>query len=283
MRLKKRIRKNITEAYARVYSHMPTTEMSDPVFILGCGRSGTTILGTVLAKHKKITYLNEPRQLWSMVYPETDVWGSSQASLQLTANDASEIKNKRIRRFFYFETIRTGSPVLIEKLPVNSFRLGFIDRIFPSARYIHIIRNGLEVASSIDNLCKQGKWFHSNPYRWQQLLEYARQNDDAAGLHHLCVSDYEKALFEWRLSVAAIKRFLKSRPLESYKEITYDELVSDPVTTVTNILSFLGLEENPDVTDYAQNKISRRSWKLGEHDLTDNERLIGGQLLLESF
>ena len=34
-----------------------------PVFIIGCGRSGTTILGETLSKHSKIKYLNERRDL----------------------------------------------------------------------------------------------------------------------------------------------------------------------------------------------------------------------------
>ncbi|MBN1225030.1 MAG: sulfotransferase [Candidatus Aminicenantes bacterium] len=41
-------------------------------------------------------------------------------------------------------------PVLIEKLPINNFRLNLILRIFPDARFIHIYRNGLEVARSMD-------------------------------------------------------------------------------------------------------------------------------------
>ncbi|WP_417860784.1 hypothetical protein [Winogradskyella sediminis] len=35
----------------------------EPVFLIGCGRSGTTILGTTLGKHQSITYLNERRDL----------------------------------------------------------------------------------------------------------------------------------------------------------------------------------------------------------------------------
>ena len=35
-----------------------------PVFIIGCGRSGTTILGKTLSNHPKIKYLNERRDLY---------------------------------------------------------------------------------------------------------------------------------------------------------------------------------------------------------------------------
>ena len=44
-----------------------------PVFLIGCGRSGTTILGTTIGKHESITYLNERRDLWHQAYPEFDI------------------------------------------------------------------------------------------------------------------------------------------------------------------------------------------------------------------
>ena len=46
----------------------------NPVFIIGCGRSGTTILGNTLSNHPKIKYLNERRDLWHKAYPEFDIW-----------------------------------------------------------------------------------------------------------------------------------------------------------------------------------------------------------------
>src|SRR5205807_1050578 len=53
---------------------MRTSSIESPVFILGCGRSGTTILGNLLAQHPSVTYLHEHRPLWTSAYPETDIW-----------------------------------------------------------------------------------------------------------------------------------------------------------------------------------------------------------------
>ena len=40
-----------------------------PVFIVGMGRSGTTVLGKVLAVHNNVAYLNEPKAMWHVAYP----------------------------------------------------------------------------------------------------------------------------------------------------------------------------------------------------------------------
>ena len=43
-----------------------------------------------------------------------------------------------------------SSKILLEKLPINSFRLRFLKESFPEARYIYLTRNGLEVSKSIE-------------------------------------------------------------------------------------------------------------------------------------
>ena len=40
-----------------------------PVFLLGCARSGTSILGEALATHPEIAYLFEASFLWNAISP----------------------------------------------------------------------------------------------------------------------------------------------------------------------------------------------------------------------
>jgi hypothetical protein len=58
MRLLKKLPKSTNTFIGKLYSKFPFSGVSHPIFIIGCGRSGTTIFGTALSRHKDITYLN---------------------------------------------------------------------------------------------------------------------------------------------------------------------------------------------------------------------------------
>lgn len=253
------------------------------MFIIGCGRSGTTALGTALSKHRHVTYLNEPRQLWFSAYPETDIWTSKAHSrngkLVLTAADADDSKSKKISRLFRFQTIKSGKPVLIEKLPVNTFRLEFVHQVFPDARFIHIYRNGLEVARSIERLSQEGTWFGTKCYKWDKLVEHALSRDDTSGLPALCSTYFDKGLLEWRLSTEAAIEFLSCLPENAFHELEYCELVEDPINTISQVLEFIGIDDDSEVKDFASVNLVRRTRKLGRYKVSKKETTLGGRIL----
>ena len=254
-----------------------------PVFIVGCGRSGTTILGASLSRHPQITYLNEPRNLWFTAYPETDIWTKKAAErcgrLVLTEADVDQGKSQILRQLFHAETVRTGRPVLVEKLPINNFRLPFIYKIFPDALFVHILRNGREVARSIAQRSEAGRWFGANEYKWNQLSCYAATRSDTSALPDICTNYYEQGLLEWRLSVGAVREFFRQIPERSCHELTYDEFVDSPVAAINGVLSFIGLDESPEVSDFVERNVVRKTDRLGLNDLSEKELRIGGDLL----
>jgi Sulfotransferase family len=257
--------------------------VSRPVFIVGCGRSGTTMLGTALSKHDRITYLHERRDLWISAYPQTDVWTAKASArggkIKLAASHGNARRSRKLRRAFRLELARSGRPVLLEKLPINSFRLEFIQSIFPDARYIHIHRNGVEVAKSIERFCAQKQWFGSDQYKWQQLSEVANMKTATSELARLCKTDFEKGLLEWRLSTEEVVRFLGTLPEVCWCEISYDELTAAPVSSIEQILSFIGLASHSATIEFARNSIFRRTAKVEQISLSERQRQIGGPLL----
>lgn len=63
-----------------------------------------------------------------------------------------------IRSYFQKECQKAGKSVMLEKTPQNCLRVGFIDEVFPSAKFIHIIRDPYESILSIkENWIKKGK------------------------------------------------------------------------------------------------------------------------------
>jgi len=238
-----------------------------PVFLVGCGRSGTTILGTVLGRHPRITYLNEPRHLWTKAYPQTDIWsgdaGVRGGRMHLTAADATPAQTHALRAAFAREVRRSGRPQLVEKLPINAFRLAFIDAAFPDARYLVLLRNGIEVARSIERECEREAWYGADDYKWHQLAAYADARPDTRGLPARCRTSYERGLLEWRLSVDAALAFTASLPPARHLQVTYEALLADPVTTIATIERFIGVPEDPGVHAFALGEIGRRSPEAG--------------------
>ncbi len=266
-----------------IYSVLPVQGIACPVFIIGCGRSGTSILGRTLSRHEKVTYLHEPRRLWFSAYPETDIWTSKaqvrKGKLVLTEHDADEKKSRKLQRLFRLETVRTKKPVLIEKLPINNFRLKLLQAIFPDSRFIHIYRNGLEVARSIQEKSDKGSWFASNPYKWRKLVEHALSRDETASLPKLSSGYFDMGLLEWRLSTEAAVEFLRGLKDDTFFELSYDELVQDPAKTITRVTRFIGLADDMHVKKFASDQIQRKTGKLNPEVLSQKEKVIGGKLL----
>jgi hypothetical protein len=265
---------------------MRTSSIKSPVFILGCGRSGTTILGNLLAQHPCVTYLHEPRALWTSAYPETDIWTeravTRHGKLVFTKSDVNPKKTRVLRKLFALELQKSRRPILVEKLPINNFRLPFIRGMFPDCRFIHIWRNGLEVARSIEAMSIQGRWFKPDQYRWNMLAEHAQSMPETAHVPALCQSYYEKGLLEWRVSTEAVTSFLGRLPTDNWLEVPYSAFVADRLETSERLTEFLRLTPEQTLRDFTQQNVHRCGESRDGAELTQHERLIGGPLLEQS-
>ncbi len=132
-------------------------------FIVGCARSGTGIIGEFLAAHMNVLYLWEVHDIWEISSAHPD------SSHRMEAKDVTpEVKNN-IRAFFEDQLANNPSKkMLIEKCPRNALRIGFVKKIFPEAKIIHIVRDGRDDTCSVrPGLSKQ--WRHLKPPEWQQI------------------------------------------------------------------------------------------------------------------
>lgn len=255
-----------------------------PVFIIGCGRSGTTILGKTLAKYPLICYLNERRDLWHVAHPEFDIWSknSKERKLYATEKDAVPKKTKLLRKLFYQEQIISNKPILLEKLPINNFRLDFINFCFPEARFIYLKRSGLEVAKSIQKELPKN-WFGNKNIKLKLLNEFGNTHTDFKVDNIEEYSGFQLGLYEWRLSVEQSNKFFKTLSPEKFIPISYTDFVVTPANTISKILDFLQLPHNDELLSDMCANIERKNAVLTVNDLDDELLNIGGPFLKDSI
>ena len=246
-----------------------------PVFIIGCGRSGTTILGETLSKHLEIKYLNERRDLWHKYYPEFNVWEANTNKPKIIANkcDVSETKNLNLRKLFFKLQVLNSSKILLEKLPINSFRLHFLKQSFPEAKYIYLTRNGLEVSKSIEKKIEKKKWLTGS--KFELLVQhYGKNFSDKSNL--------SKAMLEWKLSISESDKFFRKLNKEKFIHLSYEDLVENTESSLMKIFEFLQLKANKDFLKANSKNIKRRNTKISN---TEDKNLsdIGGELLKQSI
>ena len=118
--------------------------MPDPVFLVGCSRSGTTVsYETLAAAPQFIKFGYELPQFWDSLYgPLNNGWQSEAA----TADDAHPAHRHAAMRHFY---ARLGPGLVLDKTCINVMRVPYLLKLFPQARFVFIHRDGRDNISSL--------------------------------------------------------------------------------------------------------------------------------------
>jgi hypothetical protein len=128
------------------------------VFIVGSPRSGTTVLGEILDKHEKISQWYEPYFVWDRYFRRFP-------HDERTAEDATPKVCQQVYTDFLRYQNKTGSQIVVDKSPRNSLKIPFIRKIFPQARFIHILRDGRDVTLSINKEWMRRKSIANDPQK----------------------------------------------------------------------------------------------------------------------
>jgi hypothetical protein len=222
-----------------------------PIFLLGCPRSGTSVLTAILQHSPEVAGLpGEGHVLWEALHhPKYHGWRSN----ELGAQDASE----RDRRFFSaaMRAIARGKRFL-DKTPKNSLRIPYLLALFPDADFVFIKRRG---ADNVNSLI-QG---------WRAEPRFVTYNLPVG-------SDRERARFSWSFVLIPGWRDLLGAPLEEicarqyvasneavlanaalvdparWTSILYEDLVASPEDEVARLVDRLGLALTPEMRRIAR-------------------------------
>jgi len=188
------------------------------IFVVGCPRSGTTLLRMILDSHNLICsgeetgFLEYMENIVFQRWKHLDTYGIPREDV------LSKIRDFYLT-FHHANCDRTGKPIWAEKSPFYVKHLGFINELFPKCKVIHIIRDGRDVAASYKEMWGQWSFFMSL-HDW---IECTRTGQQAAA-----------SLGESR-----------------YFEVKYEDLVADPEPILKMMTAFLGIPWDDALLDHA--------------------------------
>ena len=225
-----------------------------PAYVIGSGRSGTTALGRALSLSPALGYYFEPVDRWFAVSPATDYGGLFDARsghCVLRADDVDDGIRMRFRRVFRHAL--ADDRQLLEKTPINAFRIAFLDAIDERTKYIEIRRDGVDVVRSIVQLSRRNdynilgrsranRWWGADDCKWRTL---SREVGDLEIEPEFLVPEAEfatRAAIEWVASLKSVERAAAQLGDRLYR-VDHSDLVARPEETLAGIAGFLGVPE----------------------------------------
>ena len=201
-----------------------------PIFVIGHARSGTTWLYDILTTHPEVAGVFE-----SWMFTRTNGfspllrahWGEGHLARKVDVIGRRPGLGQMITREEAFETVRRlsldwlsrvlepGHRFVVEKGPGE---YDLMTELFPEARYVHILRDGRDVAVSM----------HAASRTWapEMLPHIGRSLTGSARL--------------WSDEVAAL-RDLAATVGDRFYEIRYEDLLSEPSRVARGVFEFCGI------------------------------------------
>ncbi len=248
-----------------------TRKVVAPVFVLGTGRSGTTILGKVLGMHRDLLFLNEPKALWHSACPLDDCIGSYQvgeARYDLDTVHADDTTAQAIRKLYSYALLITGSRRVLDKYPEMIFRVPFVKAVFPDAKCLFLVRNGYDALQSITSWSlragrempgQREDWWGLNNRKWRLMVRDIAAKDEALSDRVQEIETLSRhedmAAVEWTLVMRQGLQLIEREPGLLHM-VRYEELCQKPEQTLGQVCEFCGLPEDQTFLAYARRRLS---------------------------
>jgi hypothetical protein len=227
------------------------------VFVVGCPRSGTTLLHRLLDAHPEIALVHET--LWITKFWErrigvsADGFATPELVPHLLAHRRFErmgIPADEVRRlvegngrvsyaslvsalFDRFGAAR-GKLLAGDKTPGYVRAIPILHELWPKARFIHLIRDGRDVCLSAIDWTKADKIFR----------EYGGWPD----------APITTAALWWERCVRLGREAGRDLPSPLYREVRYEAVVADPESASRELCAFLGLDYDDSMLHFHEGK-----------------------------
>ncbi len=196
-----------------------------PVFIVGLPRSATTLTEQIIASHSRVFGAGEQRLAREGFESIPGILNSTALPIDcLKEIDASTIRKVAQGHLDRLTQLNSTADRVVDKMPDNYLYLGFLQGLFPNARFIHTRRDQRDVAVSC--------WMTNfSQLRWAFDLQHIASR----------FRQYGRLMEHWR-NVLTIP----------VMEVDYESTVADLEATARRLLDHCGLDWEPSCLAFHQ-------------------------------
>lgn len=281
-------------------------------FIIGTGRCGSTLLHEMLCRHPDVGFMSNlddrfgavpgmgsrNGKVYRRLPPRFTEKGRirfapsegyramsrevspimAMSSRDLVAADATPWLTDRVREFFGRYAAHQPDGVLLHKL-TGWPRAGFLQEIYPDARFVHVVRDGRAVANS----WLQMPWWegYAGPAKWHwgEIPAAYRRSWDESDRSFVVLAG-----IAWMMLIDAWETARALLPADSWIDIRYEDLIADPLGATGKVLDFLNVPYDERFTrqldrySFDPTRASAYRDELGEANVAHIEVVAGAHL-----
>ncbi|HCS13117.1 MAG: hypothetical protein COS82_04870 [Zetaproteobacteria bacterium CG06_land_8_20_14_3_00_59_53] len=200
-----------------------------PVFVIGFPRSGTTLLDTILRSHSQVTVVEEKPMVDKVVHAFVE------KSIDLMRMDDRQCE--QLRNIYYQELDKHISPddrqhIIVDKMPLNIIYTGIIRKIFPTAKFILVLRHPCDSVLSC----------FMQTFAMNDAMANFSTLEDSASLYNKVMQLWDRYQNVLDMNVFTIK---------------YEDIIDDNERTLKPLLSFLDIPWDDALTNYQETALKR--------------------------
>jgi hypothetical protein len=250
-----------------------------PIFLVGCPRSGTTLLSAILHAHPRIAMPPETRFLLPAYHQRVEFGDLRDADNRRRLAERMTGRGTRfpdlgLRRADVIDKIVAAPPTFGsaagtiwrsfardrgkarwgEKRPAYWREMDVVLRLFPDAQVIHLVRDGRSCVASL----KRVRWWHGGV---------------ASGMA------------AWTLADRELRKVGDRLPADAYYRLRYEDVLSDPRAELSRLCEFLDESFDDAMLDHASAARDivprRKTWHARTSATLDAERIDAWRDVLE--
>lgn len=215
---------------------MTTHEIQARIFLVGCPRSGTTLLQSMLAAHPQITSFPEsffynylvPSRPWMRKLGLASRWAKPQfkqflsdidrKDLQISIPQIGILMSQYSHNFISLLdqlTLEQEKNIWIEKTPSHLSYIPYIEQLVKEAKFIHLMRNGEDVVASLYEVTNK------YPERWRG----SKTIDECINI--------------WLTAIQQSQKYLEK---DNHLLVRHEDLTATPQSTLEHLCSFMDIQ-----------------------------------------